>query len=184
MICIEDFETFWNNVGDKSRLNGNGYRILIDLALYGSCTQKEFRERRNWEKGSISKSFKRLYEEGFLYCLLKEDRKILYCINKELFNERQGCCSRIAIDMPTFLRVWNVIIENTKLSANTYRILLDIVIYGATTQSELCERRRWIQSSVNTAFKKLSDMKLITRIDKKRYIADIDFILNEKKEEY
>ena len=185
MNSIEKFEVFWNIIGDKTRLNGNGYRILVDMALYGYCTtQKQFMERRNWKQSSVSNTFKRLYDEKFLLCEL-EERKIVYKIDEKLFEENRKEKKSIVIDMDTFSKVWNVIIEMTELSANSYRVLIDILLYGATTQKELWERRNWKIAGVSATFNKLYEMNLLTLEEKKGqkiYTANIEFILKKEKE--
>ena len=75
MNSIEKFEVFWNIIGDKTRLNGNGYRILVDMALYGYCTtQKQFMERRNWKQSSVSNTFKPV---SYTHLLLHEISRIM-----------------------------------------------------------------------------------------------------------
>lgn len=186
MISIKEFEVFWNTIGDKARLNGNGYRVLVDMALYGySTTQKQFLERRKWKQASVSNTFKRLYDEKFLSCKL-EDRKIIYVLNEELFKEKRQEKIDIVIDIQTFFKVWDVIIEKSEFSANSYRVFIDILLYGATTQKDLWERRGWKIAGVSATFRKLYDMNLLTLHEEKGqkiYSANIDFILSEKKEE-
>lgn len=185
MNSIEKFEVFWNIIGDMALLNGNGYRVLVDMALYGYCTtQKQFMERRKWKQSSVSNTFKRLYDEKILLCKL-DGRKIVYTIDEKLFIDNRNEKKSIVIDMQTFSKVWNVIIEMTELSANSYRVLIDVLLYGATTQKELWERRDWKIAGVSATFNKLHDMNLLVLNEKKGqkiYTANIEFILNKEKE--
>lgn len=186
MNDIKNFEVFWNTIADKTRLNANGYRVLVDMALYGYCTtQKQFLERRCWKQSSVSNTFKRLYDEKFLICKL-EGRKIIYELNEELFEDKRKENKSVVIDIQTFSNVWNTIIEKTELSANSYRVLIDILLYGATSQKDLWEMRGWKIAGVSATFRKLYDMNLLLLHEedgKKIYSANIDFIINEKKEE-
>ena len=183
MLDINDFEIFWHNVGDMSRINGNGYRVLIDIALHNcETTQKGFIERRRWNRTSISKTFKRLYEEHFLYCKL-DGREIVYAINEDLFKNDECYQRVIKIDYNSLIKIWNVICEMNELSANCYRVFLDVLIYGETTQKELWERRGWKIAGVSATFNKLYDMNLLILDEKKGqkiYTANIDFILNKE----
>lgn len=186
MNDIKNFEVFWNTIADKTRLNANGYRVLVDMALYGYCTtQKQFLERRCWKQSSVSNTFKRLYDEKFLICKL-EGRKIIYELNEELFEDKRKENKSVVIDIQTFSNVWNTIIEKTELSANSYRVLIDILLYGATSQKDLWERRGWKIAGVSATFRKLYDMNLLLLHEedgKKIYSANIDFIINESRVE-
>lgn len=186
MISIKEFEVLWNIMADKVRLNGNGYRILIDFALYGGhISQQQYLERRSWSQASVSNTFKRLYDENFLLCEL-EGRKVVYLLNTELF--KNGICTKkdVVIDIETFVKVWDVIIEISALSANSYRVLIDILLYGATTQKGLWERRGWKIAGVSATFRKLHDMNFLIlheETGQKIYTANINYILSLKKEE-
>lgn len=186
MLSIREFEKFWHNIGDKSRINGNGYRVLVEIVLNGGVTtQRKFLERRDWNRTSVSKTFKRLYDEHFLYCDL-DGREIVYKVNQNLFCESNVEKRNIFIDVDMLCKVWNVICEMSELSANSYRIFIDILLYGATTQKDLWERRGWKIAGVSATFRKLHDMNLLTLHEengKKIYSANIEYILSKNKEE-
>lgn len=47
------------------------------------------------------------------------------------------------------------------MSANLFRVYVDILLYGCTTRKELWERRGWKIDGVNKAFQKLMEMNLL-----------------------
>lgn len=185
---IQKFERLWHIIGDKERLNGNGYRVLIDIALNcnGATTLQKFVERRkDWNPSSIGKTLRRLNDEDFLCCKL-EGRKIVYVVNEELYNASDKSKLNIYVDLDTLYKVWERIANMNELTANGYRVFLDVLLYGETNQYELWTRRKWPSTSVNKTFNKLENVGLFTSKEKnqqKIYSANIDYILSEKKEE-
>lgn len=174
-ITIEEFERIWHMVGDMSRVSSNGYRILVELCLYGESTQKQLCDKRNWLQSSVSMAMTKLYENNLVKCKA-ENRKMVYYVNPDL-KLGKGEDKDIKIDMPTFCALWNCVSDISAMSANCFRVYIDICLYGNTTQKELWERRNWKISGVSKTFHKLYDLGVLNCEEKngrKIYSAKID----------
>lgn len=158
-MTIEEFERIWHMVGDMSRVSSNGYRIFVELCLYGESTQKQLCDKRNWLPSSVSMAMTKLYENNLVKCKA-ENRKMVYYVNPDL-KVNKGENKDIKISMSTFSVLWKYVSDLSSMSANCFRVYIDICLYGATTQKALWERRNWKISGVSKTFHKLYELGLL-----------------------
>lgn len=182
-ININEVARYWQQVGDYARINGNGYRIFVDIMLYGKkTTQKDFLKRRKWNRTSVSKSLTRLYKVNLLSCSLDKDRNIVYEINEQFFDENCTVNRKVIIDIDLFCKAWDVLIEITSLSANCYRIILDFLLFGSTSQKGLRDIRGWKSAGISKTCRKLLELNLLKVHEKIGqeiiYTANIEYILS------
>lgn len=161
---IEQIVCLWNNIVDMPRLNGNGYRVLLDIALNfeGHATQKEFLDKRAWKQSSVSNTLAKLVEYEFLLCRqIPKSRKMEYVINPILM-ERQKKIEGVCVDKPTFVNTWNKIRELSFMSSNNYRVFIDVLLfYEKVSPAEICKKREWKISPTYASFKKLYENQLL-----------------------
>ena len=161
---LKEFANIWTILGDMSRLNGNSYRILFHLLFEGGGTQTEISNIRGWKYSSVSNTLRRLYDIGIVEAVV-EDRKMMYIFNFdfELFKDNRNKDISINKDLTknVLKEKLRIISENTSMSANLFRVYVDILIYGKSTRKELWERRKWKIDGVNRAFQKLMEMNLL-----------------------
>ncbi len=161
---IEQVVYLWNNIVDMPRLNGNGYRVLLDIAINfnGNTTQKEFLEKRAWKQQSVSNTLGRLVQNEYLLCKqIPRTRKIEYVINPMLLkpNDIQ---EEVNIDLCTFIKTWDIIRELSFMSSNNYRVFIDILLfYDKVSPAEICKKREWKVSPTYASFKKLYENELL-----------------------
>lgn len=161
---IEQVVYLWNNIVDMPRLNGNGYRVLLDIAINfnGNTTQKEFLEKRAWKQQSVSNTLGRLVQNEYLLCKqIPRTRKIEYVINPMLLkpNDIQ---EEVNIDLCTFIKTWDIIRELSFMSSNNYRVFIDILLfYDKVSPVEICKKREWKVSPTYASFKKLYENELL-----------------------
>lgn len=161
---IEQVVYLWNNIVDMPRLNGNGYRVLLDIAINfnGNATQKEFLEKRAWKQQSVSNTLGRLVQNEYLLCKqIPRTRKIEYVINPMLLkpNDIQ---EEVNIDLCTFIKTWDIIRELSFMSSNNYRVFIDILLfYDKVSPAEICKKREWKVSPTYASFKKLYEHELL-----------------------
>lgn len=177
---IRTFERIWNKVGDMSRVSSNGYRILVELCLHGESTQKKLCDNRKWLQSSVSMAMTKLYENGLVRCKA-ENRRMVYYVNPEL--ELNDDSDRvIKIDMETFCTLWKYVSDLSSMTANCFRVYIDICLYGETTQKELWERRNWKISGVSKTFHRLYDLGLLNcREENGRKVYSVKLNLEEKE---
>ena len=162
---IEQIVYLWNNIVDKPRLNGNGYRVLLDIVISfgGNVTQKEFLEKREWKPSSVSNTLTKLVQNEYLLCKqIPRTRKMEYIVNPILLkpNKKQGTTH---IDLYTFMRIWNIIRELSFMSSNNYRVFIDILLfYDKVSPAEICKKREWKVSPTYASFKKLYENELLS----------------------
>lgn len=157
---INDFAKIWNVVGDMSRMTANAYRIFIALCVEGESTQSNLCKRYNWLKSSVSESTKKLYDMKLVDCKIV-NRRITYFVDEKKFDLDIEMCPSVSMDMKTFKILWDKVADMSKMSANCFRVYIDICLYGATTQKELWERRGWKIAGVSGCFQKLYDWGLL-----------------------
>lgn len=161
---IEQVECIWNNIVDMPRLNGNGYRLLLDICInfQGHTTQKEFLEKRKWKQSSVSNTLTKLVQYEFLLCRqIPKTKKMEYYVNPALMQKRKKH-RKICVDFDTFVIVWNEIREYSFMSSNNYRIFIDVLLfYEQVSSVELCEEREWKLSSTYASLKKLYEHQLL-----------------------
>lgn len=184
MKDIVEIAYFWNNIVDLPRLNGNGYRIAIDIAINfeGHITQNQFlKERSDWNRTSVSNTLKRLVENEILLCtLIPKTRKIEYIINPKLY-KRTGMAFELQVDYLTFVKIWNEIREMTFMSSNNYRVFLDVLLFWSQVSPvDLCQKRQWKISPTYASFKKLAEKNLLICTKKGKttmYTVNKNFLL-------
>lgn len=163
-MTMKEFEAIWNRVGDMPRVSSNGYRIFLDLLLNGPATQSQLCTRNNWIKTSVSSAMSKLYEEKLVDCQLS-NRRIEYFANvSELEIDENRDYTEI-IDMKTFRKLWKIVSDKNEMSANLFRVYIDVLLYGSTTPKALWERRNWKITGVSESFRKLYDLGLLNYIE-------------------
>lgn len=173
---ILEFANIWNVIGDMPRMTANAYRIYIELCIEGESSQSVLCKKYNWHKAGISNSMKALYDMNLVDCKLV-NRKIVYYIKKESLGMAEENILSINIDMDTFRRLWKTVANMSQMSANCFRVYIDICLYGATTQKELWERRGWKIAGVSKSVHALCDWGLISYKEengRKKYYAVLD----------
>lgn len=165
MDRMEQLAHLWNNIVDLPRLTGNGYRVLIDIAVNfdGRVTQEKFlKERSEWKRSSLSNTLRRLVESEMLLCKpIPKMRKMEYVINSELLEKKKEIFN-LQVDFETFLKIWDKVREMTFMSANTYRVFIDVLLfYTQVSPKELCEERKWKVSPTYASFKKMEEKNLL-----------------------
>lgn len=161
---IEQIVYLWNNIVDMPRLNGNGYRVLLDIAINfnGNVTQKEFLEKRAWKQPSVSNTLGRLVQNEYLLCMqIPRTRKMEYVINPMLLKPN-NVQKKVNIDLCGFIKVWDIIRELSFMSSNNYRVFIDILLfYDKVSPAEICKKREWKVSPTYESFKKLYEHELL-----------------------
>lgn len=163
-LSMQEFGVIWNRLADMNRLNGNAYRILFHLLFEGGGTQTEISTARNWKFSSVSNTLRRLYDIGIVNVVVK-DRKMMYVFNfdEELLtnDSHNGISINDELTKEILRKKLKDVSEITTMSANLFRVYVDILLYGCTTRKELWERRGWKIDGVNKAFQKLMEMNLL-----------------------
>lgn len=161
---IEQIVHLWNNIVDMPRLNGNGYRVLLDIVVNfnGNVTQKEFLEKRVWKQSSVSNTLARLVQNEYLLCKqIPRTRKIEYVINPMLL-KLNNVEKKANVDLCTFIKIWDIIRELSFMSSNNYRVFIDILLfYDKVSPAEICKKREWKVSPTYASFKKLYENELL-----------------------
>lgn len=158
-MTILDFKRVWEQIGNSTMINGNGYRVLVELLLNGETTQTELSKRRNWKFSSVSNSMRKLYDMKLVDCKAK-NRKLVYFATIDTTEVSPNLKEPI-IDMQTFRNLWYIVSDMSQMTSNCFRVYIDICLYGETTQKQLWERRDWKIAGVSSCFNKLYSWGLL-----------------------
>lgn len=177
MITIDELKAIWYEIGDRPSFSSNGYRIYLELLLNGSATQSQLCKNREWKKTSVSSAMAKLYDNQFVSCKLN-NRKIEYYVNKDILDIDYTRKFPETVDLETFKKLWKIVSDMNQMSANLFRVYIDVLLYGETTPKALWETRSWKITGVSESFRKLYSLGLLNckEINGKRiYSAKLDF---------
>ena len=131
---------------------------------FEAVTQSEYIERAtgDWKKSSISKNFNKLAENHALLKFVdKNNMSIKYIVNPDLLiNTSSKEELDIKINEDEFAELWSFIVE-IPLSSNELRILIELILHGETSISELSRRKGWKISGISKSMKSLFNRGLV-----------------------